>query len=191
MKFFRNSLLALSVLMPLSAYGATVTYSTSGVFTSTGTNTISVGDSTITFDGVFSATVDTPVGNGFGAFVLSADADLEAFTNVDFDLTFTQSVPAPGGQTIAGIVNGSFKFDSGIIRYTPSVQSFNIGGVSYAFDNPSYVLQLPVGSDGGQTTIQGIITSRQDDAVVPEPASMALLGSGLGAFLFVRRRRRA
>jgi hypothetical protein len=192
MNVFRNSLLGLAFALTTTvAYAAPVSYSTSGDFPSGAGNSITVGNATITFTGT-AADVNTPVGNSFGVFTLTIPEGVSAelFDNVEFSLTFDQTVPTVGSETVPGVVNGSFDFDSGIVRYIPGAPSVNIGNVTYTFDNPSYVLQVPTGNNGGVTTIQGTISGGQGD-VIPEPTTYALLGSGLSALVYLSRRRRA
>ncbi len=185
-----SSLLGTAVLLSAaSAFSAPVTYTTSGYFgVFPGTTSVTSGTSTLNFVST-TANVDTPVGNNFGIFDLSGGivgGPLNPF-NTSFTLIFNQAPPNTGMAAVAGMVAGSVNFDSGILRYTPSLSSVSIAGFTYTFDNPSYVLQVPAGTFGGLTTIQGTITG----SPIPEPSTFALLGAGISALALARRKRAA
>ena len=184
-----SSLLGVAVLLSAaSANAAMVTYTTTGIFGASGTSILTSGDSTLTFVGT-TATLDTPVGNNFGVFNLAGgqlSGSLNPFDS-SFTLTFLQTAPTVGSSAVPGTVMGNVSFNSGILTYDPTLSSLSIANVTYTFDNPAYVLQVPAGSSGGVTTIQGTITGGE----VPEPSTFALLGAGITALAVARRKRTA
>src|ERR1700752_140290 len=195
------------VLMPLlcagflaftavAAKAEPVTFSTTGVFSLTGTNVVNFsnifGTSTITFNGTTNP-VNTPAGTSFGDIVVTTTVPANQMGPAiagNFTLNFFQVSPA-GTASLAGTLAGNLGFNTGIATLTFTTTSVNIAGFTYTV-NPMYTIALPVtgvggGAGTGTTTLQGTVTG---GAAIPEPTTMVLLGTGLlGAAGAYRRRR--
>jgi len=177
------------------ARAVSVTYNTSGVFSSTSGSTITSGGVTIVFTGA-NFTVNADTNSNLGTFAITGVTPFNGNFSDSFKLTVTQSVPTPGGSmafgtgTLSGIitVNSSQAYIDFAEPLT--IQIGSLPPVTYSIIisdtlNPGRVTLNPPGQD---TTVQGRITA------VPVPAA-AWMGlstlAGLAGMGLVRRRRSA
>ena len=144
-----------------------VTFSTTGVFSLSGTNVVNFsnvnGTTTITFNGTTNP-VNTPAGTSFGDIVVTTTIPanhLVAAIAGNFTLNFFQVSPAGTG-SLVGTLAGTLGFNTGVATLRFSTTTIKISGFTYTV-NPTYTIALPVtgvggGAGTGTTTIQGTVT---------------------------------
>ena len=177
-----------------------VTYSTSGVFGSSGNATLTQGGAVITFNPLASTTVNPPPTTNaiFGSFTTVA-APASSVTLVDtFTLTITQTAPAPGGSVVYTSTVGGNIFlgnSQAFVQFNgPLTQTITSGGFTTTYrivegDDANMGRLELFGNPGQVSTLNGEIGITA--APVPEPGTMALACAalpllGLG---YLRRRR--
>jgi hypothetical protein len=188
---------AILVLAAAEAQATPVTFSTTGVFSVSGTNVVNFtglnGTTTITFNGTTDG-VNTPAGAQFGDIVVTttvpANLDGPAVTG-SFTLNFVQVSPAGAG-SLVGTLGGTLGFNTGIATLTFSTTSLTIDGFTYNV-NPVYTIALPVtgvggGAATGTTTLQGTVIG---GAVPDNGSTLMLLGGALLGLALVQRRWRS
>jgi hypothetical protein len=194
LSFMSALLLALVVLGGGVAQADPVTFSTTGVFSISGTNVVNFasvnGTTTVTFNGTTDP-VNTPAGASFGDIVVTTTvpANLQGPAIAgNFTLNIIQVAPAGAG-SLVGTLGGSLGFNTGIATLTFTTTTIDIAGFTYTV-NPTYTIALPVtgvggGAGTGTTTIQGTVTG---PVATPEPTSMLLLGAGLAGLGLAKRK---
>jgi len=182
-----------------AAQAVPITFSTTGVFSASGTNVASFSDAgvmtTLTFNGSMDS-VFTPAGAQFGDIVVTTtvppNAQGPAVTG-NFALNFSQVAPAGTGGLLSSL-SGNLGFNMGIATLMFAATSVTINGFLYTV-NPVYTIALPVtGSGGGAgtgtTTLQGTIVGPATS--VPDNGdTLVLLGGALLGLVMVQRRLRA
>lgn len=172
MKKFAVALLFCGV----SAFAATISYTTTGVFTLSGTGTETAGGSTISFTGA-SGTIGLPTYTSLGTFT---ESSLGTGT---FSDTFTLTVSSGGTGSFSTAISGTVTGNSSgiLVSFNPTSQV--IGGDLWTLSPASFGLNNPTVL-AGQTSIQAFVSA-------PEPASLGLLGASLAGLGIAFRRRRA
>jgi hypothetical protein len=177
----RMKKLALALLFcGAAAFADSVTYTTAGTFTSNGTNSITVGGATITYEGVMSPeTVNAPTFTNVGTFVITGGTG--TFSDA-FTLTISETVPTSGSQAVSSPISGEITSNSSGIELSFTPSTFSIGEATWMLystplNNPSV--------DGGDTTVQAFVS------VAPEPGSLGLVGAALVGIGAAFRRRMA
>lgn len=200
--FRRSSVLAalaVGLAMASPAKAVLVTYSTTGVFgssgnTTPGTNVFTSGDGlTITYDNVVNATVDTPSIAHFGVFVIAGGTT--STLSDSFTLTINQTVPTPTGSVVfPATLTGTLTVDQSqaYIQFTSPLSQtvFSTPPVTYIITNADGGtpgrLNLPNSASGDPATaaINGQVNS------IPEPATMIMALTALPALGLVRKLRK-
>jgi hypothetical protein len=168
-----------------SASAAIVQYSTSGAFTSTGTNVVVSNDSSITFNGIVTALLDLGVGESSNASlgaldVTSVDSIDDNFIDT-FTLTVHQTLPTSGSDSLVASLKGTVRLlNSKLVLDFGTDTTATIAPVFYELTKSIWNLP-PESSNSGVTTLQATVS------VVPLPAAawggMALFGVLGGAKL--------
>lgn len=187
-----------------SASPLTIAFNTNGSLFGNGLTTLT-NSSGVSATLLYEANADditgVPSGINFGRFTLSCaactttlGASFDAFTfNLKVtDITDGNAYGIFGGSAPAGSVLSNTS--TIIITWAPLVlgpgatnASFgNFGTTIFQTTNPTIIVAPNSGSVDGRTTVQGLINS----SAVPEPVTMALIGSGLVVLGLLRRRAR-
>ena len=172
-----------------------VTFQTTGRFDSTGTSAVqfnsATGNVVLTFAGIPLGFVDTPSTTSLGNMVLSAGEPGFAGAGGDgFTLFINQTSPAGMGQLLATVSGTIASANQSDFRLLFSTDVVTIAGVTYDLQQPTegYFL-VPPSTNAGVTSVQAFVTAQQQPPpVIPEPATMMLLGTGLLAAFKARRR---
>ena len=189
---------AMLILGTVQANADPVTFSTTGVFSISGTNVVNFtnvnGTTTITFNGTTNP-VNTPAGTSFGDIVVTTTVPanlLGPAVGGNFTLNIVQVSPA-GTASLVGTLAGNLGFNTGVATLSFATTTATIAGFTYTL-NPVYTIALPVtgvggGAGTGTTTLQGTVTG---GAVVPDSGStLTLLGAALMALAYAQRRMHA
>lgn len=202
-KFLKASLTmaALAVMIGLAssaAYAAPVQFSTTVCFgapcTPVASSSVALtGGGTLTLTGQPGTLLDTPVVADLGQFTFAGlGTGSSTLAPTRFTVQINQTIPTVGTGSFMGSISGTVTASSGFFVATfDSPTSFSIGTITYQLVNidAQNRLFLDPTATGGITRISALVTGGQ---VIPEPATVVLLGIGLaGVAGAVRRQHKA
>lgn len=182
------------------AVAQSVTFSTSGSFSggSCGLSSCSFGGYLLTWTGVTNASGVLPNDVVLGDFSMTcgwiACSGGNILAGSTFMLTISQSGPTPG----SGSISGSLGWNSSSgLSWAPGQGSVTIGGVTYALDESStgctsgnaQCIPIASGSSFGSQRLSNL-TDDVASTTTPEPATVALMATGLVGLIPIARRRR-
>ncbi len=189
MKKLCVALLATATALAISsaARADTVDYSTSGVFSESGSNVATFATQydtlTLTFTGVDSSAI-SPTSSASAGYINVLLTGVDPDVSGTFTLDINQTAPEADSESLLGILTGA-------ISFTSSTAVLDFTDVTLALLGETYTLQQPTGGyalpSDGNTSIPMEITPTP--APVPEPSSLLLLGTGLLGLAFVAFRR--
>jgi hypothetical protein len=190
-----------ATLLTAPAMAQTVTFSTSGSFSGTGctTSLCNFGGFVLAFSQAGSNSYTAPTFVDLGDFTTQcstciAGQSAKIASGVMFTLTISQTNPTVGTNQFVGSITGSLSYNpsSSSLVWTPLTFNAPIGPTTYALVTDAgagvsgeIVIAAPTTDHNpNNTLVKAFVTT------VPEPASMALMASGLVALIPVARRRR-
>jgi hypothetical protein len=173
----------------VSAFAAAVTYTTVGTFSGTGASgaTLALGGITLTYNPVNPAASVDPGFIDLGE-IRATGSQSPAFTvpgGVQFTLQVDQTSPTIGNVPFPiATVTGTISTTSSLTEIIFTPNTLTIGPATYTVFSPVFVV-APT-----QSTPAGLgITTIQGEVILPEPASLGLIGASLlGLGILVRRR---
>jgi hypothetical protein len=189
---FPTLLFAVGILA-IPAFASPIdTFTTTGVFGSSGLSTATYGGGgTLTYVSG-GGSVDLGIANpsninlgeidasGFTTGVLTAIPDT-------LTITIHQTSPNVGTGDFNGTITGSLAFDASTGKLLFSPTTVDISPVHYLVDQPVGGIEIvPQSQFAGKTTIEGLASVPTS---VPEPATLGLMGAALLGLGLLRRRR--
>jgi PEP-CTERM motif len=180
------------LLLGPGAHATTVTYLTTGTFTSSGTSAYTQGPVTIAYTSSGPNTLTVPPGSqvSFGTFTVSTASATLTTVSDTFTLRIIEISPTSSTLTFVGKLSGkvsqseSFAF----VGFAAPLKQ-DLGHIAYTIESSDdgtrgRVNLLPPAYGGGATAIAGLV------AHAPEPSTMVMLGLGAPALLVVMYRNR-
>ena len=189
-------------LMTASANATVIFNTTASAFSGGGLSLgeASGADATLSFQTQPGASVNPPPPSNanYGIFTLAcatctannAGSPVGAFFSpFTFNLTITETVPNAASGTFVGTSTGGVVYlnqSTITINWAPLLLSGgSFGTTSFAIPSSTLIVNPTSGANDGQTTVQGTVS----DNVIPEPATLGLIGGGLIGLGLLRRKR--
>jgi len=195
---------AAAALGAIPAAAQTVTFSTSGFFGGgscgvSPSTSCSFGGFTLTFNGAPSISYGAPTNVDLGSFSVLCGTPpcgnaVSILGGSTFTLTINQTVPSVGGNQFVGSVVGTLSWNpaGSTLFWEPTSGSLGIPPVTYALIETDAgggtlginISTAAIGANPNPTSVKAAIVA------TPEPATLALMATGLIALVPLARRRR-